>query len=90
MPTIPRAATFQISISSDGTYVGKFSCIDGYHMLGNPNSVCDPTKNGTNKWNVGTNRNAPKCAVNIAKNKPAYQSGSPETDDLLEAASKGI
>ena len=90
LPTVPQATKFRISVSSEGTYVGKFSCIEGYHGLGNPNAVCDPTKNGTSIWKYATNREAPKCAVNIAKNKPAYQSGSTETDDLFLAASRGI
>ena len=43
-PTVPQATKFRISISSEGKYVGEFSCIEGYHMIGSTNAVCDPTK----------------------------------------------
>ena len=90
LPTLPRAATFQATFSPDkGAYVGLFSCVEGYHMIGDPNGYCDETHNTTNKWNVGTKENIPRCFVNLANNKPAYQSGSPDTEDLLLAASKG-
>ena len=88
-PTIPNAATFRISDAPDGTVEGTFSCVEGYHMLGDPNAICDLTTTGNNKWVVGTNQNIPRCAANVAKNKPAYQSGSPDRDDLLSEASKG-
>ena len=88
-PTIPKAATFQISAAPDGTVEGTFSCVQGYHMIGDPNAICDVTATRKNMWIVGTNQNKPRCAVNVAKNKPAYQSGSPDRDDLLSEASKG-
>ena len=59
-------------------------------MVGDPNAICDLSAPGRNKWIVGTNQNVPRCAVNVAKNKPAYQSGSPGRDDILSLASKGI
>ena len=59
-------------------------------MLGDPNAICDITTTGENRWIVGTNQNMPRCAINVAKNKPAYQSGSPDREDLLSVASKGI
>ena len=58
-------------------------------MLGNPNVICDD-KNEDLKWKVDVNENAPRCASNIAKNKPAYQSGSPDSTDLLSIAQRGI
>ena len=58
-------------------------------MLGDPNAICDVTATRKNMWIVGTKQNKPRCAVNVAKNKPAYQSGSPDRDDLLSEASKG-
>ena len=58
-------------------------------MLGNSNAFCDD-KNEDVKWKVDVNENAPRCASNIAKNKPAYQSGSPDSTDLLSIAQRGI
>ena len=89
LPTIPRGAKFQKLALSDGKFSGKFSCVDGYHFLGDTGATCDLSIKGTNKWIIGENENTPRCAVNVAKNKPAYQSGSTERDDLLLAASKG-
>ena len=58
-------------------------------MLGNPDAICDE-KNEELKWKTDVNENAPRCASNIAKNKPAYQSGSPDSTDLLSIAQRGI
>ena len=88
MPTLPHASTFESSILPDGTFKGTFGCLDGYHMLGNPNAICDD-KNKQLKWKTGVNENAPRCASNIAKNKPAYQSGSPGSTGLLSIAQRG-
>ena len=90
LPTLPRGVRFQTQAQSNGKFSGKFSCIDGYHFLGDSNAHCDQSLNGTNKWVVGSKENSPRCAVNVAKNKPSYQSGSDDRDDLLLAASKGI
>ena len=89
MPTLPHASKFHSSILPDGTYKGTFGCVEGYHMLGNPNVICDD-KNEDLKWKIDINENAPRCASNIAKNKPAYQSGSPDSTDLLSIAQRGI
>ena len=56
-------------------------------MLGNPEAICDE-KNEALNWK--TDVNEPRCASNIAKNKPAYQSGSPDSTDLLSIAQRGI
>ena len=89
LPTLPRGVRFQTQAQPNGTFSGKFSCIDGYHFLGDSHAHCDQSLNGTNKWVVGSKENSPRCAVNVAKNKPSYQSGSEDRDDLLLAASKG-
>ena len=89
LPTIPRGAKFQKLALPDGKFSGTFSCVDGYHFLGDSVARCDLSIKGTNKWVIGENENTPRCAVNVAKNKPSYQSGSTERDDLILAASKG-
>ena len=89
LPTLPRGVRFQTHALPSGKFSGKFSCIDGYHFLGDSNAHCDQSLNGTNKWDVGSKGKSPRCAVNVAKNKPSYQSGSDDRDDLLLAASKG-
>ena len=89
LPTLPKGVRFQTHALPSGKVSGKFSCIDGYYFLGDSNAHCDQSLNGTNKWVVGSKENSPRCAVNVAKNKPSYQSGSEDRDDLLLAASKG-
>ena len=98
LPVVPKAGKFSIILNSDGTYSGQFSCVKGYHLLGQAEAKCDFSKIGSNKWTAvvrdgGQSKdgvlNTPKCAVNIAKNKPAFQSGSIESDELMFIASKG-
>ena len=58
-------------------------------MLGDTDATCDDKKEEL-KWKIDVNENAPRCASNIAKNKPAYQSGSPQSTNLLSIAQRGI